>query len=370
MSWPPDPTTSPPTKVDLDVRDSLPLALAGRLVAIGDDHLVHAFHFDAGRVTYLARPIDMGAAVRDLVVFDGSVLVHGDDSSVRQLDLDAGTSRWVDLAGHRQTVDACPTHDPVSGELHVVAGDWGGAQRHVVVPAGALTRRSRLIVDARARIHGLAIGRDHIVFVADGLVAVAPRSGDAHAAWWPTGVAAPRLVHTHRAGTTIIVLALTPSLERWILRPEGAAIEREVLDPTPRHRARIGSTGADGTPRRVWTTGAETIDRHDLLDARHTSHRMWPSRPGDFVIVLDGARPAPIDGGWFVGLVHDASTVTTDLRVADSADLDVVATVRIPRPLPHGIRCAWIPSPSGDAPPSPGTPPSPGPPRPRGKDRS
>ena len=349
MPSPLDPTNPPSTDEDLEVRGALPLALAGRLVGIGRDGLVHSFHFEGGRVSYLARRIHMGAAVKDLVAFEGSVLAYGDDSSVRQLILDAGTLRRVDLAGHRRKVAACPKYDAVSGELHLVAGDWGGAQMHVVVPAGALTRRSRLIVDARARIQGLAIGSDHVVFVADGVAGVAPRDGEMRTTWMPTDAAAPWPVHTRRAGDTIVLVALTPALERWILHPDGGAIEREVLDPTPRHFAHVCDRGAAGAPHRVWTTGDETIGRHDLVDSRHESHSLRPSQPGDFVVVPDATRPDLIDSGWFVGLVHDPSNATTDLRVSDAADItETAAVVRIRRPIPRGLRCTWMPATSND----------------------
>jgi carotenoid cleavage dioxygenase-like enzyme len=297
MTSPTEPS-NPPSQ-DLDVRGALPLGLSGHLVGLGRDGVVHCVHFDRGRVSYLARSIRAGTDVKDLVAFEGSVLVYGDDSSVRQLILDAGTLRRVDLAGHRRTVAACPKFDPASGELHLVARDWTGAHMHVVVPPGALTRRSRFIVDVRARIHDLAIGSDHVVFVADGVVGVAPRDGEVRTTWMSTDVAAPRPVHTHRAGDTIILVALTPSLERWILHPDDGAIEREVLDPAP----------------------------------------------GDFVVVPDPAQPDRIDCGWFVGLVHDPSNATTDLRVSDAADISTAAaTVRIPQPLPHGLRCTWMPA--------------------------
>jgi carotenoid cleavage dioxygenase-like enzyme len=346
MPSPIDPTNPPSTEDDLDVRGALPLALAGRLVGIGRDGFVHSFHFDRGQVSYLARRIGMGAAVTDLVAFEDSILVYGEDSLVRQLILEVGTPRRVDLAGNRRTVAACPKYDPASGELHLVARDWGGAQMHVVVPAGALTRRSRLVVDARARIQGLAIGTDHVVFVADGVAGVTPRDGEVRTTWMPTDVAAPWPVHTYRAGDTIIVVALTPSLERWILHPDGGTIEREVLDPTARHFARSSGDAIYGMPRFVWSTGGETIGRHDLVESRGTHLNLAPHAPRDFVVVPDAARPGTVDAGWFVGFVQHASGSGPDLWVIDTADLagPAIATIRVPRPIPHGLRCTWMPA--------------------------
>jgi carotenoid cleavage dioxygenase-like enzyme len=346
MPSPIDPTNPPATEDDLDVRGTVPLGLSGRLVGIGRDGFVHSFHLHRGRVSYLARSIRTGAAVRDLVAFDGSILAYGEDSSVRQLTVEVGTPRRVDLAGHRRTVAACPRYDPASGELHLVARDWGGAQMHVVVPTGALTRRSRSIVDARARIQGLAIGIDHVVFVADGMAGVAARDGEVRTTWMPTDMAAPWPVHTHRAGDTVILIALTPSLERWILHPDGGAIAREVIDPTARQFAHSSGDANYGMPGFVWTTGGETIGRHDLVELRSTHLNLAPHAPRDFVIVADAERHGTVDAGWFVGFVHDASGSGTDLWVIDTADITEppTATIRIPRPIPYGLRCTWIPA--------------------------
>ena len=345
MPTPIDPTSPRSIHDDLAVRGAVPLGLSGRLVGIGRDGFVHSLHFDKGRVAYLARSIGVGVAVEGLVTFDGTILAYGDDSSVRQLSLDAGTLRRVDLAGRGRTVAACPQLDPATGELHFIAREGAGAQLHHVVPAGALTRRSRLIVDAGARIQGLAIGNDHVVFIADGVAGVAPRGGDVRTSWMPTVVAAPRPVHTHRAGDTIVLLVLTPSLERWILHPDRLIVERRVLDPTPRRFAHLCVGAANGAPRRVWTTGDETIGSHDLVGSRHSHHSLGPKQPGDFVVVPDAARPDDIDSGWFVGLVHDPSTTTTDLRVSDATDVtEAIATLRLPRPIPRGLRCTWVPA--------------------------
>ena len=117
-----------------------------------------------------------------------------------------------------------------------------------------------------------------------------------------------------------------------------------MLDLTPRRFAHIGDAGVHGAPRSVWTTGGETIGRHDLIESRSIYHSLRPSRPDDFVVVADTARPDHPDGSWFVGLVHDPSGTTTDLRVIDVTDItETIATIRIPRPVPHGLRCTWMP---------------------------
>ena len=166
-----------------------------------------------------------------------------------------------------------------------------------MVSAGALTRTTRTIAAAPAPVNDLAITRDRVVFVANGFVGVTSRAREANTTWLPTGVDAARLVHAHDVGDTVVVLALTPSLERWTLTPASSlTVAREVLDPAPQH----------------------------------------------FVAT---ARLA--DSGWLVGYVHDESTDRTDVVVRDAADitLPAIATVRIPGRIPRGLHATWIPDP-------------------------
>ncbi len=340
-----EPTNRPSHDLELDVQGTLPPELSGRLMGIGPDGFVHSVHMHGGRATYVARRISPCTAVRGVVAFEGSILVLADDATVHELSTEVDTLRRVDLVGHRRVLTACPRYDPEMRELHLVARDSDGAHAHVVVPAGALTRRSRSIVGARSGIRGLALGRDDIVFVADGAVGVAPRAGEARTRWIATGAGAPHPVHAYRAGATVILLALTPLLERWVLHLDSGTVATDVVEPTARHFVRSHGGGIDGVPRYIWTAGDETISRHDVAAARSMHLDLAPQVPGDFVLVPDAARPGPI-GGWFVGVVHDTSGGTAALRVIDATDPAgaAVATIRIPRRMPLGLRCEWLPS--------------------------
>lgn len=350
MPLPTDRTNPAPEAFDLEISGKVPVGLSGHLIGVGRDGVVHSFRFHNGHVAYRANNVGTRPMVEDLVVFEGSILVYGDDSSVRQLTSEFGNPRVVDLAGRHRMVSSCPTYDAASGELHVVAGDWGGSQVHVVVPAGALTRRFRPIADAPARVEGLAIGRNHAVYLADGVAGIAPLDGDRRTTWTTTDAAAPHPVHTYRRGNTVVLIGLTPSLERWSFHHD-RGIERDVLDPTAPHFAHTGG-GIHGTQQIVWTAGHETIGRHDVVESHSRVFRLAPHSPGDFVVVPDAGRPDSPDAGWLVGFVHHPSGDATDLRVLDAADVDspVLATIRIPRPTPRGLRCAWLASTRTDPP--------------------
>ena len=347
MPSPTDRSNPSPLDADLDVCGTVPPGLSGRLVALDPNGVIHSVLIGDGRASYSGRRLRTETVVHDLVYFGGSTLVFGDDASAYELGPAGDTLRRVDLAGQRRSLAVPPKQDAATGELHLIADDTNGSQAYVVVSAGALMRRSRPLLDTPARVHDLVISRDHAILVADGFVGVVSRNGELRSTWIPTGIEAAHLVHAHDAGDSVIVLALTPLLERWTLHLEAGTIQREVLDPTPRRFAHCSIDGADGAPLCVWTTGNGTIGYHDLLNTRHHHHSLHPGVPGDFVFVTDATpQRDAADGGWLVGFVHHPSGEGTELFVIDAADIaaPAIVTAPIPRLVPPQLRCTWIPS--------------------------
>ena len=297
-------------------------------------------------MSYSGRRVRTDAELHHVVAFGGSMLVFGDDTPAYELRPETDTLLRVDLAGHGRSLAALRKQDPATGELHLIAHDIDGRQAHVVVSAGALTRHSRPLIDAPARIRELVLSRDHVVLVADGYVGIARREGEPRTTWVATGIAAANLLHAHDTNDTVVVLALTPQLERWTLHHEVGSIQREVLDPTPRRFAHPGNHSGGGAPRYLWTTGNGTIGHHDLVNGCHVHHSLRAGVPGDLVFVADATRDSDAAGGWLVGFVHDPSGVGSELYVIDAADIrgPVLATAAIPRLAPQGLRCTWIPS--------------------------
>jgi carotenoid cleavage dioxygenase len=362
------PTTEPPvqpvddcsvmgatTITGLDIVGTVPVRLSGRLIGIGsgpeaeaDHSRVHSVHLHGRRViSYRSRLVRTDVVISNTVVFGGSILALGADSFAYELRSDLDTFCRVDLAGQYREVAAYPRSDPVTGELHLVATAGTGAQAHVVVSAGALTRRSCPIDGAPNRVTDLAITRDRVVFVADGSIGVTPRAGETRISWIATGVDAPTLVNAHDVGATVVVLALTPSLERWTLDVASATVEREVLDPTPSRVARTPDHPFGADARFVWSIGDASVDKFDLTAGSFVSHTFRADhRPEDLVYVTDPARRSDADGGWLVGFVHHAARDETDFVVLDAADISrpAFATVRIPLRIPRGLHSTWIPS--------------------------
>jgi carotenoid cleavage dioxygenase len=341
------------TVTGLTVEGVVPAGLSGRLLGIApgsdaEDGVVHSVHLNGSRgVSYWNRWVRTDTAAANIVHFGGSILVLGDGSLAYELNLDLDTLRRVDLAGLSRGISAHPKHDPITGGLHLLAAATDGAQAHVIVSSGALTRTCRPITDTPSQIKDLAITRDHVVFVADGHVGVTPREGEARITWITTALDDPHLVHAHDAEDTIIVYSLTPSLERWTLRVASATFHRQVLDQSPRRFARTHEHPLGEPVHYLWTTGDGIADKHDLTASTCARHTFRPGRlPGDLVFVADEARRFHADGGWLVGFVDRTSESWTDLVVLDAADIarPAIATVHIPRRLPVGLRSTWIPS--------------------------
>ncbi|MEO7398039.1 MAG: carotenoid oxygenase family protein [Ilumatobacteraceae bacterium] len=359
MAPPTDPSPPPSKNLEaadattldnLDLRGTLPAAASGRLLG-AHAGVVHSVHLQAGQApSYRSRQVravvGTDTAASDTFVFGGSILAFGHESLAHELSSELDTVRSVDLAGQSRRLSACPKHDPITGDLHLLAATADGTQAHVLVSSGALTRRSRLLLDAPNEVADLAITRDHLVFVADGFVGVTSRDSEARIIWIPTGVDAPVPVHAHDNAGAIVMYAITPSLERWTLNIGAATVRRDLLDTAPRRFARTSDHQLDGAPRFLWTIGDGTADTHDLSAGSHVQHDFGQRQPGDLVFVPDPARPHDADGGWLVGFIHGASGDGTDLVVLDAADISrpAVAAVRIPRRIPPELHTTWIPS--------------------------
>jgi carotenoid cleavage dioxygenase len=362
---------------DLAFEGPLPIELSGRLVGIGPalpghpetaaaDGMVHSVHLDAGKaISNRSRWIHTDAVARRLglplspgprssgpdviaggiVVFGGSILAVGEGSLAYELTADLDTVRRVDLAGKARALAARPKLDAGTGDLHLLALEPDGEQAHVVVSAGAHTRMTRSIAGAPRSITDLAITRDHVMFATPGFVGISRRDLNRDVTWMATDVERPSLLHAHDGADTLVVHALTPSLERWTLDVRSETVQRTVLDPTPmRFGGRACEPGAIA-PRHLWTTGDDTVFAHDLTTT--TSIHCAPrGHVGDLAFVADPPRGADTDAGWLVGFVPDRSEDQTDVVVLDARDVarPAIATVRIPRRVPLGLHVTWIPS--------------------------
>ena len=372
------------TIADLAVSGTLPAALSGRCLCIGPNTIgtpaasaewasgagmVHAVTLHAGgAASYRNRWVVTDATAQvlgtepvpgprhtgpdvvasNVITFGSSILALGDGALAYELTGDLGTRRRVDLAGAGRGLRPHAKLDRLTGELHLLADAPDGTQIYVTVSAGGLTRTTRSIGDASVRLHDLAITRDHVVLLADGHIGVTRRTG-AHemiVSWVAIESGVRRIASAHSDPAGIVVVTTGPSLERWTLHHPGATVEHHLLDATPQ----TFPTSNERLPaahRYLWTISDRCAHRHDLVTGDRDTHEFGPHRqPGELVFVTDPHRAGREDGGWLVGIVHDAARHTADLVVLDahSTTSPAVATVHIPRRIPNGGHATWIPT--------------------------
>lgn len=183
------PVLPPPHHLQLEVHGSVPPGLSGRWLGVAADGAVHALDLGPGPVptaAYRTQQLPTVAPVRNVVAFGGTVLVFSDDSLAHELSAALDTFRAVDLAGQRRVPAPFPQHDPATGELHLVARGHDHTQFHIIVTAGALTRRGRPIEDAPGQVTDLTLTPDHVVFTGEGFVGIAAREVEARITWITT----------------------------------------------------------------------------------------------------------------------------------------------------------------------------------------
>ena len=270
---------------------------------------------------------------------------HSPTSSVPRLD----TVRRVDLAGARRSLAAQAKVDPHSGELHLLTFASAPSQLHVAVSRGALTRTIRSIDDAPSRIRQLELTRDDVVLIADGFVGVTARAGiNTTATWFEIDTEARHIADAYAHGESVIVHATGPSLVRWTLDRRAATAHCEVLDPTL-HRSATSNRRQPGTPQRfLWTVGAGTAHKHDLLTGGHRCHDFGDGRtPGELVFVADLDR-SEHRGRWLARRIRprQRQAIRPSFVVLDAEVIErpAVATVHIPRRIPHGAQSTWFPA--------------------------
>lgn len=170
-------TSTEITLTNLLVRGTLPDALSGQLVGVAPDGLIHSVHLRAGRaLLYRCKGLTTLELANSVITFGGSILAIVEGSLAHELSWELDTLRRVDLAGQSRGLTAFPKVDPLTGELHLLTHAAAGAQEHVVVSAGGLTRSSRPVVDATPLLVERA---DEFVAVGDLLIGFAHRTTDA-----------------------------------------------------------------------------------------------------------------------------------------------------------------------------------------------
>ena len=321
------------------------------------DGMVHAVTLRAGRaVVYKNRWVRTAAAAaklgveppsgppqptqdrsnHSLVAIGGRALSFGDESLPYDLTVDLDTIARTDLGGTIQAgVAPHAKVDPVGGAV-------------VTVPARVPGARSSFV-------HDFGLTREHVVAYDGGRVGVFDR-GDMAARWFDVDSDAgtvDHVVNAYESGGDLLVDVITGGrLERWTITDR---VEREVLDHAPQGAPRINDHFVAAPYRYSYTvaldedgrTPASRLLKHDLATRAREVHDFGPDiHVGEHVFVADPARRDAEDGGWLVGFIHHDTARDARLIVLDAqhAAGPPVASVLIPRRIPFGSHCAWIPT--------------------------
>ena len=366
------------TLTGLTVEGALPAALAGQFVRIGPNPLapptdapsgrvlggmVHAVALRPGRpVAYRNRWVTTDAVARalgidpvtgpapapvdivatNIVIFGDRILALGQGALAYELDDDLATLGRIDLAGGGRGICAHPQIDPFTGALHLVSHARRGGPPHRA--AGGSDPAHRPIGDAPGPVEDVLLTGDRVVFLGDGFVGVTDRTGEARPHWLDAHLAGA--VNAHDEGRAVTVLATGTSLDRWTIAggSPGTTCSTTRLsasaDQQP-HRAR---------PEYLWSiaaVGGTELYRHDLRTGRRTSHDFGAGHhPGEFSFVADPSRFARrgrrlADRPRARCPAQRGRPVRPRRRAARAPPL---ATVHIPRRVPHGLHGTWAPA--------------------------
>ncbi len=144
-------------------------------------------------------------------------------------------------------------------------------------------------------------------------------------------------------------------LWRWSFDLETGAVTEEQLDDTSHGFPRVDDRSV-GLPHRYGWAVQPRSREHDFFDSPGVVvkydlerggaqlHDFGPNaQPGEFVFAEAHAR-AGEDEGWALGFVYDKARDSSDLVIFDAANLAArpVATIPLPRRVPHGFHGSWI----------------------------
>lgn len=344
------------TDDDLNVRGSLPAALAGRYLFIEArppaGPRVHSVTLSAGaarshRRRWIGTRAPNGAATANLLVFAGHILALADGAVAQEIDRDLRTAP-VDIAGHGLGIGAFPKTDPRTGELHLISSPGSSDACHHVISSGGATRRTRRI-DGPVAIVDLAITPDRVVFLGDGYIGLAERKIDTPITWLAAeATRSGRVIGAHDEAHRVVLHLAGRGVDEWTITQ--SEVIRRALDLAAQGPARINETYTRAQRRYMYSVGDTTLFKHDLAAANCEEHSFGDEVAGEFLFVGDPARSEAEDGGWLLGLVNHPSPHTR-LVVLDAANVrgEPVASVGLERRISCALRSLWVSDPKESA---------------------
>jgi carotenoid cleavage dioxygenase len=99
---------------------------------------------------------------------------------------------------------------------------------------------------------------------------------------------------------------------------------------------RPGSEGGIGSPG--------VVVKYDLAKGTSASHDFGPHAHPDEFVFAEASGRAGEDEGWAMGYVYDDARDTSQLVILDASRVEAkpVATIELPRRVPHGFHGSWM----------------------------
>jgi carotenoid cleavage dioxygenase len=144
-------------------------------------------------------------------------------------------------------------------------------------------------------------------------------------------------------------------LYRWEFDLATGAVSERQLDDVSHAFPRVDDRAVGLRHRYGWAIGPRpgseegfrgpgVLLKYDLARGNSTMHDFGPlAQPGEFVFA-EANDSAAEDGGWVLGFVYDQARDASDLVILDASDMAKapVATIAMPRRVPHGFHGSWI----------------------------
>jgi carotenoid cleavage dioxygenase-like enzyme len=427
------------TEVDLAVSGQLPAALDGHLLRTGPnpagpvganhhwflgDGMVHGIEISGGRArsyrnrfvrtpsVAAARPdlpaigqappgaVNPGTGAVHVIEHAGRVLALGEVGLPYELTRELDTVGPYTFGGKLLTsMTAHPKIDPVTGDLHFFAYDFGPVylRYHRANAAGELVQTEFIDVPRCTMMHDFNVTASRIVFMdlpvvfstarlatgsmpfewqpdAGARLGVMPIGGtNADVRWFeiePCYVFHPLnayddgdrvVLDVVRYPTMFDTSTIGPEgngseLRRWTIDLAAGTVTEETLDDRPTEFPRVADAKV-GRPYRFGYSAAregatledgfdtEGLVKYDLAAGTTTFHSAGAGRnPGEGVFVADPDGTNE-DDGWVLSVVYDAATDRSDVIVVDARDFGAppVATIHLPTRVPFGFHGSWVP---------------------------
>ena len=280
---------------------------------------------------------------------------------------------------------AHPRIDPATGEMLMFRYRFRPPYLafRVVDASGAIVRDVPIDTDAPLMVHDFSFTRDHVVFflcpvVFDrtGLswqpqrgtrIAVLRRDGTGGVQWMADeAFFVFHFMNAWEADGRITIdyvqhgaffghPGAPPALWRAVLDLKAGSIKRTRLDDRLGEFPRADPARAGIANRYGWlpvqasgdVLGAfGSIARYDLKTGEVKVHEFGPGREVDEPVFVPRPGGGGESDGWIMTYVYDRATDGSVLAILDAIDIDrpPVATVVMPRRVPHGLHGNWLPA--------------------------